>query len=851
MSPPRARPDTTSGNEQSPLAWARHPLRLLVLLTASLALSWELTSWLGRATVVLGVVVGVLLGERLGRSRYRSAVLACGPLVGFALVSLVGDLVTRFELVAGLFGSTTALSLGLVLRATAWTVAPLAALRAFTVRRPGLVFLEVAFAAAGFAALFASHRGGVLARPLWLGDWAVRHGHDPATVLLMVGGAAFVTFALLLAAEHGRRTSWLTLLAVPILALVLVMNADLERLAQLPRASDRDQPLTAHGDRPNQLPQAPEADSKQTTGRGERQDEREGGGKGEKGEKGETSEGKSKDGDGRHARDAKNDASNDEKGQREGRPQEVNEGREDERGDASERPQERGESEGHDADATGERPPDDPSRGEGQGEGENAPPPPSEAPDLEDPPPRDSPQNREPMAVVLLGDDYEPPGQMFYLRQETWSQLGDHRLVATTRPDADRDVPIEFPARPTAIADAPPEGARKRIRGTVTLVHQHRRPFALETPVSMAPARNPNPKRFARAYKFEALAQKAPHGSFVSSRVGNPSWSDDLRSYYTRMPDDARFTELAKKLVEKLEPKRRALPFLQALTVKLWMDEQLTYSTRHRHSGVADPTADFLFGDKTGYCVHFAHAAVYLWRSLGIPSRVGVGYAVNAEAREGSALMVQSGDAHAWPELYLEDAGWVVLDIAPKKILDKPPPPSDRDVQRKLAELAREPEPPEDEDTTAKPLAPKVKLHIPWRKLLVALLVGSLLVLYGIKAWRRLAPRVVPRRSLPRVAYRAALDRLAEVGYVRGEGETREAFGRRVAEELPSFATMTDWHVADQFADPARPDHGRDERDRRRWLAALATLASERRSLAKTRRAWLMRLSPASFLASK
>ena len=42
-----------------------------------------------------------------------------------------------------------------------------------------------------------------------------------------------------------------------------------------------------------------------------------------------------------------------------------------------------------------------------------------------------------PMAVVLLGDDYSPPSQAFYFRQEVWSHFNGSRLVAPNRPDVD------------------------------------------------------------------------------------------------------------------------------------------------------------------------------------------------------------------------------------------------------------------------------------------------------------------------------------------------------------------------------------------------------------------------------
>ena len=46
------------------------------------------------------------------------------------------------------------------------------------------------------------------------------------------------------------------------------------------------------------------------------------------------------------------------------------------------------------------------------------------------------------------------------------------------------------------------------------------------------------------------------------------------------------------------------------------------------------------------------------------------------------------------------------------------------------------------------------------------------------------------------VAYRAALDSLSAVGWVRGYGEPRERFAGRVAEWAPAFDTLTRAHVA-------------------------------------------------------
>ena len=77
-------------------------------------------------------------------------------------------------------------------------------------------------------------------------------------------------------------------------------------------------------------------------------------------------------------------------------------------------------------------------------------------------------------------------------------------------------------------------------------------------------------------------------------------------------------------------------------------------------------------------------------RSLGVPARVATGYAVSESARQGGSSLLLSGAAsHAWPEIYIDGYGWVVLDVYPERALDPPEQPMDADLQRLLGELAR------------------------------------------------------------------------------------------------------------------------------------------------------------------
>lgn len=70
----------------------------------------------------------------------------------------------------------------------------------------------------------------------------------------------------------------------------------------------------------------------------------------------------------------------------------------------------------------------------------------------------------------------------------------------------------------------------------------------------------------------------------------------------------------------------------------------------------------FVEESDSGYCVHFATAAVVFLRAAGIPARYVSGYTANAI--EGQRVTVTADKAHAWVE-YLDNGVWRVLDPTP------------------------------------------------------------------------------------------------------------------------------------------------------------------------------------------
>jgi len=70
----------------------------------------------------------------------------------------------------------------------------------------------------------------------------------------------------------------------------------------------------------------------------------------------------------------------------------------------------------------------------------------------------------------------------------------------------------------------------------------------------------------------------------------------------------------------------------------------------------------FLFDLQRGYCDYFASAMVAMARSVGIPARLAVGYAMGRYDFQQGAYVVTEKDAHAWPELYFPDYGWIPFE---------------------------------------------------------------------------------------------------------------------------------------------------------------------------------------------
>lgn len=408
------------------------------------------------------------------------------------------------------------------------------------------------------------------------------------------------------------------------------------------------------------------------------------------------------------------------------------------------------------------------------------------------------PGDREaPVAIVLFRDDYEPEEGIYYFRESAYSEFNGSMLATASNPVLDQDLVRGFSGQDARVDpdEIPARDMRREVRTTIGLLTPHRSPFGLDTPEQFNNVPNPNSLRFRQTY--EAVSQVPEFGfpELMGREAGAPDWSVDQWQEYVAMPDDPRYGEHARELVSGLRPEFAEDPYAKAMAVKSWLDENGIYSLKNEHAYASDPAASFLFGDLTGYCVHFAYAATYMYRSLGIPSRVGVGYAVPAQNRAGgSALLIQAVNGHAWPEIYLAGLGWVIVDPTPAQTLvDMSVDPQDG-LQQMLGDMLRD-EAAFEEYLQSQQSSSPLSLAGLLRTLALSLL-ALLLAAWLIRIWRQQAPRLAGNTQLHRWSYRAALDRLAAHGLVRQPGESRENFARRCQDRLPAFQEMTRAHLA-------------------------------------------------------
>lgn len=388
----------------------------------------------------------------------------------------------------------------------------------------------------------------------------------------------------------------------------------------------------------------------------------------------------------------------------------------------------------------------------------------------------------QPAALVRLEGDYSenPFSPMMYLREGALSDFNGTEIVIA-KEGYDPDVPRLMPEQAFDLEAPNDRRGRTEVVQSVYLLADHKLAFALDYPLRYARLKNPNPGRFKRAYRAVSLAPAFTLAALEAFEVGDPSWTPEVLQHYLEPHSDSRYSEMAFRLTEDA-----ASPIAKAQLIVEYLNANTIYTLTPKHEVEkgADPVAPYLFGDMRGYCVHFAHAMVYMFRALGIPARIGTGYLTDlSQARDGHILLRMS-DRHAWSEIYITGIGWVPFDLQPQQVESH----ADTEVDMHLLEELMGMIDPAEEilpRPTGDDRESEAQWPVPSLDSILIVIAGCLLVLVAIKVWfvERWRFASSPNRRI-RWWYQRVTLLLSEMGMVRAFGETRSEFRERIRRTL-------------------------------------------------------------------
>jgi hypothetical protein len=129
-------------------------------------------------------------------------------------------------------------------------------------------------------------------------------------------------------------------------------------------------------------------------------------------------------------------------------------------------------------------------------------------------------------------------------------------------------------------------------------------------------------------------------------------------------PEIARVQGIAEQIVERADA-RDGSPFRQAVALQDFL-RTFAYDEDVALAHNIDDIESFLVDIQRGYCEQFATAMAVMARTLGLPSRVAIGFAVGTTGVQPDEYEVTSRHAHAWVEIWMSGFGWVTFEPTPR-----------------------------------------------------------------------------------------------------------------------------------------------------------------------------------------
>ncbi|MDR2510585.1 MAG: hypothetical protein LBC77_08085 [Spirochaetaceae bacterium] len=196
--------------------------------------------------------------------------------------------------------------------------------------------------------------------------------------------------------------------------------------------------------------------------------------------------------------------------------------------------------------------------------------------------------------------------------------------------------------------------------------------LAMNDPVLVTPYENYDVSSFKSVYSVMSMVSHAKAEELFASAlmfIDDPNFgmsAEDYAWYTAFATAETGITETERKIKTLAEEITANYYDVFSKTVALLKylreDGGFRYSLKPGIARDGDQLARFLFESKRGYCAYFALAYASMLRSIGIPSRVAVGFYLDPETERLGFYPVRSSSAHAWVEVFFPEYGWIEFD---------------------------------------------------------------------------------------------------------------------------------------------------------------------------------------------
>jgi transglutaminase-like putative cysteine protease len=166
-----------------------------------------------------------------------------------------------------------------------------------------------------------------------------------------------------------------------------------------------------------------------------------------------------------------------------------------------------------------------------------------------------------------------------------------------------------------------------------------------------------------RSYNVTGFIPIVPEDELRQASGIDPDW---VQHQYLQLPEDIpdRIAALAEQVTAGMNTR-----YDKALLIQKYLrDYPVDFGIPNTPPG-RDATDFFLFDSRRGYFDYHASAMAVMLRTLGIPSRLAVGFVINDADKnpESGAYTIRDYNSYAWTEVYFPRYGWIAFNPSPDR----------------------------------------------------------------------------------------------------------------------------------------------------------------------------------------